>query len=119
MIDQTPTSGPLQPSGGLFMPLRPGVPYTVQATPEGVFVALTDHADAEIGEWAIFRGWGTTLQKPPNRIVTSPDRAGLRFFANPQRIAGFLVYQRVTPVGDEVYTVGDVTPQDEAAAARA
>lgn len=115
-------SGPRRPLDGLLAELRPGVAYTVLRAPDGppsALVVLTDHADAEIGEWAIFRGWASGKIDPPSRIVTAPDRAGLRFFANPRRYAGLLIYQRVLPEGDEVFTMGDTTPQDEAAAARA
>jgi hypothetical protein len=119
----------------IYEGMRPGVEYTVfLAEPEfrdppewfkpgerveeiRVFVALSDHNDAAVGEWAIFHGWATKQADPPARVMTSPTKE-LRYFANPQRIGRYLVYQRVEPQGDEVFAMDD-TPQDEAAAMRA
>ncbi len=116
--------------------LRPGVPYTIKIDPpsdttdEGrttrttvVLVALENHGDAEIGEWAIFRGW-VSSGPPPSTLVTAPGKEPA-YFANPVKALGITIYQRVSAedyvrCGGPYYrgTIED-TKEDEAAAMRA
>lgn len=121
----------------IYEGMRPGVEYKVFIAPSEfrpvhdwmtqspgdkieeirMLVALADHNKAEIGEWAIFRGWATKQAEPPARVMTSPGKE-LHYFANPQHFGPYLVYQRVEPQGDEIFEM-DATPSDEAAAMRA
>lgn len=114
--------------------LRPGVPYTIKIDPPSdttngdrttrttvVLVALETHYDAEIGEWAIFRGWASG--PPPTTLVTFPGKEPT-YFANPVKALGFIVYQRVsldtyTDLGGLFYQQRADTKEDEAAAMRA
>lgn len=115
--------------------LRPGVPYTIkidppsEATEKGrttrttiVLVALQNHRDAEIGEWAIFRGWAAS-GPPPSTLVTTPGKEPA-YFANPVEALGIIVYQRVSRedyvrCGGPYYHERVDTKEDEAAAMRA
>lgn len=119
--------------------LRPGVPYTVKVEPAVdepqpygprigrrtmrstmALVALTNHADAEIGEWAIFRG--KAAPPYPETLVTVPGKDP-RYFAHPTDVSGYVVYQRISledyiALGGKAYTP-TTTKEDEAAAMRA
>lgn len=114
--------------------LRPGVPYTIKINPpreetDGnrtirtteVLVVLENHGDAEIGEWAIFRGWASG--PPPATLVTFPGKEPA-YFANPVKALGVIVYQRVSRegyvrCGGPYYHAREATKEDEAAAMRA
>lgn len=114
--------------------LRPGVPYTIKIEPPSettdgdrttrttvALVALESHYDAEIGEWAIFRGWASG--PPPSTLVTAPGKEPA-YFANPVKALGIIVYQRVSRqdyvrCGGPYYQERTDTKEDEAAAMRA
>lgn len=69
--------------------------YAVLIDGTDTILALADHRDAEIGEWAIFNGWMTALENPGLTIAVAAHGKVVHF-AFPRRFGNLLIYKRVS-----------------------
>lgn len=69
--------------------------YVVLIDGEDLILALADHRDAEIGEWAVFNGWMAAMENPGLTIAVAAHGKVVNF-AYPRRFGNLLIYKRVS-----------------------